>query len=70
LLAALPVGPEDTIRRLSADCDEMIVARVPNYFSAVGQFYVHFDQVEDDEVLSILEEEARRRLPKVEVPHA
>lgn len=67
LVAALPVGPEDTVRRLSADCDEMLVSRVPSYFSAVGQFYVRFDQVEDEEVLSILGEEARRRQQKLEV---
>jgi predicted phosphoribosyltransferase len=66
LIAAMPVGPEDTISRLAADCDEMLVARVPSYFSAVGQFYLRFDQVEDDEVLSILKEEAASRLQKVE----
>jgi len=69
LIAAVPVGPEDTVRRLSADCDEMLVARVPSYFSAVGQFYLRFDQVEDEEVLSILKEEARRKQPKVEASH-
>jgi len=68
LIAAMPVGPEDTVRRLSADCDEMLVARVPSYFSAVGQFYLRFEQVEDEEVLSILKEEALRRQSKVEVP--
>ena len=56
------------MRRLSADCDEMLVARVPSYFSAVGQFYLRFEQVEDEEVLSILKEEALRRQSKVEVP--
>jgi predicted phosphoribosyltransferase len=63
----MPVGPEDTVRRLAADCDEMLVARVPSYFSAVGQFYLRFDQVEDEEVLSILNEESRRRQLKAEV---
>jgi putative phosphoribosyl transferase len=61
LIAAMPVGPEDTVRRLSADCDDMIVARVPAYFSAVGQFYLRFDQVEDGEVIAMLREEAQRR---------
>jgi len=61
LIAALPVGPEETIQRLAEDCDEMLLMRVPSYFSAVGQFYLRFDQVEDDEVLAILTGEARRR---------
>jgi putative phosphoribosyl transferase len=70
LIAAMPVGPEDTVKRLSADCDDMIVARVPAYFSAVGQFYLRFEQVEDDEVISILQDVAARRAGKVEEKHA
>ncbi len=61
LIAAMPVGPEDTVKRLSADCDDMIVSRVPSYFSAVGQFYLRFEQVEDEEVIAILKNEASRR---------
>jgi putative phosphoribosyl transferase len=61
LIAALPVGPEDTLRRLASDCDEMLVSRVPSYFSAVGQFYFSFDQVEDKEMFSMLKEEAQHR---------
>jgi putative phosphoribosyl transferase len=57
LIAALPVGPEDTIVRLSEDVDEMICLRAPPFFSAVGQFYVRFEPVEDEEVLAILKEE-------------
>jgi len=60
LIAALPVGPRDTIERLAGDVDELICLRVPSFFQAVGQFYRRFDQVEDDEVLRILEEEGKR----------
>ena len=59
LVAALPVGPEDTIERLAADADEMLCLRAPADFAAVGQFYLRFDQVEDDTVLAILRQ-ARR----------
>lgn len=68
LIAAMPVGPEDTVRRLAEDCDEMLVARVPSYFSAVGQFYLRFDQVEDEEVIAILKAENARRQQTLEVP--
>lgn len=54
LIVAVPVAPEDTIMRLSRDADEIVVLRAPLFFAAVGQFYAHFDQVEDEEVLSIL----------------
>ena len=60
LIAALPVGPEDTIMRLAEDVDEMICLRTPSLFVAVGQFYVRFEPVEDEEVLEILKEEQRR----------
>jgi predicted phosphoribosyltransferase len=69
LIAAMPVGPEDTVTRLSADCDDIIVARVPSYFSAVGQFYSRFEQVEDEQVIAILQEEAARRKQPGETKH-
>lgn len=60
LIAAFPVGPEDTITRLIEDTDEMICLRTPPLFAAVGQFYVRFEAVEDEEVMEILREEQRR----------
>ncbi len=58
LVAAIPVGPEDTIVRLADDVDEMVCLRTPPFFSAVGQFYASFDPVDDEEVLKILEANA------------
>jgi len=54
LVAALPVGPEETIARLADDVDEMICLRTPPFFSAVGQFYTRFEPVDDEDVLRIL----------------
>lgn len=61
LIAAIPVGPEDTIRRLAEDVDEMLCLRVPPLFSAVGQFYQRFNPVEDEEVLRILRDGQKGR---------
>ena len=61
LIAALPVGPQETITRLAEDADEMVCLRAPYSFAAVGQFYIRFEQVEDDQVARILAEEAARR---------
>lgn len=61
LIAALPVGPQETIARLAEDADEMVCLRAPYSFAAVGQFYIRFEQVEDDQVARILAEEAARR---------
>ncbi len=57
LIAAMPVGPEDSIRRLAADVDEMLCLRTSPSFIAVGQFYRQFYAVEDEDVLRILKEE-------------
>ncbi|MGD0353631.1 MAG: phosphoribosyltransferase family protein [Dehalococcoidia bacterium] len=64
LVAAIPVGPEDVVRRLAEDVDEMVCLRTPSFFSAVGQFYLRFEPVDDADVLKILKEEQKRRLAK------
>ena len=64
LLAAIPVGPEDVVRRLSKDVDEMVCLRTPRFFSAVGQFYLRFEPVDDEDVLKIMREEQKRCLAK------
>lgn len=57
LIAALPVAPEEAILKLAADADEIICLRCPSLFSAVGQFYINFTQISDDEVIQILHDE-------------
>jgi len=59
LIAAIPVGPEDTIRRLAEDVDEMLCLRAPPLFAAVGQFYQRFYPVEDEDMFRILRQEYR-----------
>ncbi|MEC4890247.1 MAG: phosphoribosyltransferase [Nitrospira sp.] len=54
LIAAIPVGPPDTIRKARAAVDELVVLATPEPFWAVGSHYVHFEQVEDREVLEYL----------------
>ncbi|HLF17758.1 MAG TPA: phosphoribosyltransferase family protein [Candidatus Omnitrophota bacterium] len=61
LIAAVPVGPEETLRQLSVDADEMVCLRVPAFLTAIGQFYIHFGQVEDSEVLEMLKRSVKRR---------
>lgn len=62
LIAAVPVGPEETLTELAQDCDELICLKAPFSFSAVGEFYAVFTQVEDDEVIKLLREEQSRRI--------
>ncbi len=61
IVAALPVGPQDSLERLSQAADETICLQVPPFFSAISQFYSYFNQVEDEELLEILQQESKRR---------
>jgi predicted phosphoribosyltransferase len=54
LVFATPVGPADTARLLSRECDEVVFLREPASFTAVGTWYRHFGQVGDDEVRAIV----------------
>jgi predicted phosphoribosyltransferase len=56
LVIALPVGPPETIEELQTTVDEVACLMTPADFKAVGQFYLSFDQLEDNDVEKILTE--------------
>lgn len=53
LIVAIPVGPRDTIERLSKVA-EVVVLDAPVFFNVVGEFYEYFEQVEDYRVMEIM----------------
>lgn len=53
VIVAIPVGPQDTIEQLSGIA-QVVVLDSPVFFSAVGEFYEEFDQIEDSQVMEIL----------------
>ena len=55
VVIAVPVGAPQTCAELAAVADEVICARMPEPFSAVGQWYLNFDQTGDDEVRELLQ---------------
>jgi len=55
VVIAVPVGAPQTCAELAAVADEVICARMPEPFSAVGQWYLNFDQTDDDEVRDLLQ---------------
>lgn len=61
LIAAIPVCSEEALSRVSIDADEVVCLRLPYNISAIGQYYQNFTQVEDEEMMKILAEEARAR---------
>ncbi|HWL43522.1 MAG TPA: phosphoribosyltransferase family protein [Ilumatobacter sp.] len=58
VVLAVPVAPRDWVERLGAAADHYVAVDTPQRFSAVGEFYVDFGQVGDDEVVRILSEAA------------
>lgn len=51
---AVPVMPPDTLTRLAAECDEVVVLAAPAGFYAVGAYYAHFPQLTDAQVTALL----------------
>jgi len=54
VIVAVPVGPRDTVAKLSLVADEVVCLDSPGAFYAVGEFYEHFDQVDDEAVREAL----------------
>ena len=54
LICAVPVSPADTLEKVARLADDVVCLETPANFYAVGQFYLDFPQVEDDEVVAIL----------------
>lgn len=55
IVAAVPVGPPDTLHRLGQIADLVVCPLQPEGFSAVGFWYEDFRQVDDAEVREALE---------------
>ena len=54
LVVAVPVGPQSVSKLLAQEADDVVCATMPNDFEAVGQVFVDFHQVSDDEVRDLL----------------
>jgi putative phosphoribosyl transferase len=55
VVMATPVAPPDWTVRLAAEADDLRAVSTPVPFFAVGQWYVHFDQTSDEEVVAALD---------------
>ena len=63
LVCAVPVASAAALGRVAELADEVLCLHQPADFEAVGQYYRHFPQVSDDEVLTILRQSAPVRMP-------
>ncbi|GFG69804.1 phosphoribosyltransferase [Mycolicibacter senuensis] len=53
-VVAVPVGPLMACRKIAQEADDVVCATTPDSFDAVGQAYLDFRQVSDDEVRDLL----------------
>lgn len=58
-ILAVPVAPLDRMNALKNAAEELVVLEAAADFYAVGQFYEHFETVEDEEVVGLLSEFSR-----------
>ena len=63
VVVAVPVGAPETCREFAGIADEVVCARSPAPFAAVGQWYVDFSQTGDEEVRELLREGAHAHAP-------
>jgi putative phosphoribosyl transferase len=54
IVVAVPVGPQSVSKLLAQEADDVVCATMPNDFEAVGQVFIDFHQVSDDEVRELL----------------
>jgi putative phosphoribosyl transferase len=60
VVAAVPVGPPDTVAALAEEADEVVCPEQPELFLALGHWYERFGQVADEDVLALLDAAAAR----------
>ncbi len=54
VILAVPVAPPGAEVRLAAEFDEVVCLEQPHGFFGIGQFYVDFGQLDDQEVIDLL----------------
>lgn len=54
VVVAVPVGASSSCAELATLADDVVCVHAPDDFSAVGQWYVDFNQTPDDEVRALL----------------
>lgn len=56
VILAVPVAPPEALAHLGKEADDVVVLATPEPFFAVGQWFLSFPQVDDDEVVRLLDE--------------
>ncbi|MHA6246898.1 phosphoribosyltransferase [Pontibacter sp. CAU 1760] len=57
IVVAVPVAPPSAAVHFSHMVDDFVCLLVPSIFQAVGQFYIEFPQVSNEQVIHLMEEQ-------------
>jgi len=64
IVVAVPLAASATCQELKVDVDEVVCAKTPEPFQAVGLWYRDFSQTTDEEVQGLLERSIQRTMPQ------
>jgi putative phosphoribosyl transferase len=62
VVAAVPVAAADSVRLLRREVDDVVALHAPHRFFAVAAWYGRFPQLDDDDVLQLLDDAAKRQV--------
>ena len=54
IIVAVPVCPNDKLKKINELADRFICLELANDFNSVGEYYLDFDQVDDETVVHLL----------------
>lgn len=55
IVVAAPVASQEAVDLLSTEADSIVILQIPAMLMSIGQWYEHFEQLEDEEVCRLLE---------------
>ncbi len=59
IIVAVPVASKEALHLIKKKVDEVICLQIPENFISVSQWYDHFDQVDDEQAIQLLQESYR-----------
>jgi predicted phosphoribosyltransferase len=69
IIVAVPVAAPETVRKIQAEVDRVVVLHIPEeFFGAIGAYYRDFDQVSDEEVVAIMKAIDLKKAAATHVP--
>lgn len=54
IIVAVPISSGESLQKIKKETDKVICLSTPITFIALGQFYQHFDQTKDEEVIKLM----------------